>query len=151
MQGPGPIIKCNRKPKKEYKYFFRETFCGSENLTRACIERLGKKKVEEGLDILKGEHHDMLDKRVYDREKVRIKDRECYLEHFSPNCRTCSKASRNPRRWKDEPYGRVQDEDLMNDSKLMVRARKLAQMRHCLGEAFSIEHIYPTPMIEMDC
>ena len=84
LQGPRPIIKCNRKPKKEYKYFFRETSCGSENSTRACIERLGKKRVEEGLDILKGEHHDMLDKRVYDREKVRIKDRECFLEHFSP-------------------------------------------------------------------
>ena len=39
----------------------------------------------------------------------------------------------------------------MNDSKFMVRACKLAQMRHCLGEAFNIEHIYPTPMIEMDC
>ena len=39
----------------------------------------------------------------------------------------------------------------MNDSKLMVRACKLAQMRHCLGEAFSFEHIYPTPMIEMEC
>ena len=47
LQGPGPIIKCNRKPKKDYKYFFRETFSGSENLTRACIYRFGAKRVED--------------------------------------------------------------------------------------------------------
>ena len=39
----------------------------------------------------------------------------------------------------------------MQDSTLMVRTCALAEMRHNVGDAFSIEHIYPTPMIEMDC
>ena len=69
LQGPGPIIKCSRKPKKDYKYFVRETFSGSENLTRACIDRFGAKRIEDSLDIKKGPYYDLLDKKVYEREK----------------------------------------------------------------------------------
>jgi len=54
LQGPGPIMKCKPKPKKGYKHFFRKRFSGSENLTRACIDRFGAKRVEDSLDIKKG-------------------------------------------------------------------------------------------------
>ena len=72
------------------------------------------------------------------------------MDHWSPPCTTNTSASRKPRRWKDEPYGRTQDADLMQDSVVQVRVAKLAMAKHLVGDFFTIEHIFPTQMIEMD-
>ena len=85
--------------------------------------------VGEGVDYLKGPQCDLRIKQGYEREKKRIKERTTYLDHWGPPCTTNTHASRNPRRWKDEPYGRVQDADLMQDSVVQVRVGKLAMMK----------------------
>jgi hypothetical protein len=136
-------------PKQSYDYVFREGMAGSENLTSAKKKRFGK-QVEEASEILKGPQHDMREKWVYEREKKRVKSRCTMIDHWSPNCQTASKADRNPKRWKNAPYGVTQDKNLMDDSVIMVRCAKLAMMKHMIGDLFGIEHIYPTPMLELD-
>ncbi len=37
------------------------------------------------------------------------------------------------------------------ETKLAVRVCALAQIKHALGDAFSIEHAWPTPMMRMMC
>jgi len=66
LKGAGPIITCNRKRKDEYEYYFREGCSGSEVLTRTMQRVFGQAKVEEGLDIRKGLHYDLRNKRVYE-------------------------------------------------------------------------------------
>ena len=46
LQGPGPLISCNRKPLSHYKYWLRETFGGTERLTSVGRRRLprGRRK-----------------------------------------------------------------------------------------------------------
>jgi len=149
LTGPGPIVGCNRQPASSYDYLFREGMAGSENLTAAMRKIFGK-RVEEASDIIKGPQHDIRQKWVYEREKKRAKARTTLIDHWSPNCRTASRANRKPYRWKDEPYGHVQDDKLMDDSVIMVRVAKLAIIKHSVGDFFGIEHIYPTPMLEMD-
>jgi hypothetical protein len=124
---------------------------GSEHLTEAFVKKFGRKLVEEASDIIKGPDHDMRSKWVYEREKKRAKSRECLIDHWSPNCRTASHSNRKPLRWKDEPYGHVQEQKLLDDSVIMVRVAKLAMIKHMVGDFFGIEHIFPTPMLEMDC
>ena len=150
LTSAGPIVTCNRLPRSEYTYLFREGMAGSEHLTQAMQRKFGKNAIEEASDIIKGPDHDLRTKWVYEREKKRVKSRQCLIDHWSPNCRTASRANRQPLRWKDEPYGHVQIPKLMDDSVLMVRVAKLALMKHMVGDFFGIEHIYPTPMLEMD-
>jgi len=149
LRDAGPIT-CNRKPAKEYTFLFREGMAGSEHLTKAMVKRFGAGLIETTSDILKGPQHDMREKWVYEREKKRAKSRECLIDHWSPNCRTASHANRKPLRWKDEPYGHEQNPKLLDDSLIMVRVGKLAMIKHMVGDFFGIEHIYPTPMLEMD-
>ena len=120
-------MTCNRMPASTYEFVFRENFAGSENLTTAMRKKFGK-QVNEATDIIKGVQYDLREKWVYDREKKRMKSRCALIDHWSPNCRTASRANRKPYRWKDEPYGHVQDEKLMDDSVLMVRTAKLAMI-----------------------
>ena len=150
LKSAGPVITCNRAPASTYEFVFRENFAGSEHLTTAMRKSFGK-QVDEATDIIKGAQYDLREKWVYEREKKRMKSRCTLIDHWSPNCRTASRANRKPYRWKDEPYGHVQDEKLMDDSVLMVRTAKLAMIKHMVGDFFGIEHIYPTPMLEMDC
>ena len=93
-------------------------------------------KVEEATDIIKGPQHDMREKWVYEREKKRIKSRCTMIDHWSPNCRTASRANRQPMRWKDEPYGHTQEDKLLEDSVIMVRTARLAMMKHMVGDCF---------------
>ena len=109
-----------RLPLSKYEFVFREAFAGSEHLTKAMKQRFGA-KVEEATDIIKGPQHDMREKWVYEREKKRIKSRCTMIDHWSPNCRTASRANRQPMRWKDEPYGHTQEDKLLEDSVIMVR------------------------------
>ena len=123
---------------------------GTEHLTKAMTSKFGSKLIAPATDILKGMQFDMRSKIVYEREKKRMKSRECLIDHWSPNCRTASRANRYPLRWKDEPYGHEQVPKLMDDSVIMVRVAKLAMIKHMIGDFFGIEHIYPTPMLEME-
>jgi hypothetical protein len=112
----------------------------------------GKSKVEEGLDIRKGLHYDLRNKKVYEAEKKRAKSRCTFLDHWSPPCTTNTRANRSRiRRWKDESYGRCQDADLMQDTVVQVRVENLCEMKHLVGDYFIVEHIWPTTMVQMDC
>jgi len=75
LKGAGPIITCNRKRRDEYEFYFREGCSGSEVLTRTMQRVFGNDKVEEGLDIRKGLHYDLRNKKVYEVEKKRVKSR----------------------------------------------------------------------------
>ena len=150
LKGAEPTVSCNRVRQSEYEFVFREAFAGSEHLTKAMKTKFGR-RVEEATDIIKGPQHDMREKWVYEREKKRVKSRCTMIDHWSPNCRTASRANRQPLRWKDEPYGHTQEDKLLEDSVIMVRTARLAAMKHMVGYFFGIEHIWPTPMIEMDC
>ena len=37
------------------------------------------------------------------------------------------------------------------DTKLAVRTCALGRIKHGLGDAFSIEHVWPTPMLQFSC
>ena len=152
LKGAGPIITCNRKRRDEYEFYFREGCSGSEVLTRTMRHVFGSDKVEEGLVIRKGLHYDLRNKKVYETEKKRVKSRSTFFDHWSPPCTTNTKANRGRiRRWKDEPYGRCQDADLMQDSVVQVRVENLCEMKHLVGDFFAVEHIWPTTMVQMDC
>ena len=76
---------------------------GSEHLTQAMCKTFGPNLIAPATDILKGMQFDLRSKFVYEREKKRVKSRECLIDHWSPNCRTASRANRTPLRWKDVP------------------------------------------------
>ena len=71
--------------------------------------------------------------------------------------RRAARRSRTPRRstssevW-TPPYGDPDKgplrEAVLTDSKLAVRTAALGKIHHCVGDGFSIEHIWPTPMLE---
>ncbi len=67
MKSPGPVITCNRKPTKEYQYWFREYFSGSEVLTQEMKKILPAGKVAAPADIKRGPQDDLRDKKVYER------------------------------------------------------------------------------------
>ena len=153
LQGPGPLISCNRKPLSHYKYWLRETFGGTERLTSVGRRRLPKGKTEEAFDLLKGSHHDLTNKTVWQREKQRAKSRECYFNEYSPPCRTFTKALRGAMfRSKALPYGPGEPHAKVDmDSELAVKTCALAKMNHLLGDAFAVEHPAESPLWEMDC
>ena len=147
LQGPGPLISCNRKPLSHYKYWLRETFGGTERLTSVGRRRLPKGKTEEAFDLLKGPHNDLTNKTVWQREKQRAKSRECYFNEYSPPCRTFTKALRGAMfRSKALPYGPGEPHAKVDmDSELAVKTCALAKMNHLLGDAFAVEHPAESP------
>jgi hypothetical protein len=52
----------------------------------------------------------------------------------------------------DAPYGdpaqELIREAVITDSKLAVRVAALCKIHHAVGDAFSIEHVFPTPMLQ---
>ena len=75
----------------------RETFGGQESLSKTGRKKLPPNKVEQAFDILKGPRNDLMNKTVWNREKVRAKNRECFYNHYSPPCRTMTGALRGTR------------------------------------------------------
>ena len=135
-----------------YEFLFGETFAGSARLTDAMRSKLPKGKVREPRDILYGKQWDLLEQAVYDRAKKEAKQRLCYYNHYSPKCATFSPAQRHyMERSKALPYGAGERYQVEQDNKLAVRTCALCRMHHAVGDSFSIEHIYPSLMLEFGC
>ena len=77
-----------------------------------------------------------------------------FWEHFSPTCTTFSLAAgRYLQRRMDAPYG-SRDQikpEVARDSKIAVRTCALAAIKHAVGDLFTIEHPYPTIMLQFQC
>ena len=53
-------------------------------------EALGAPRVAPPEDISFSKAHDLLEDRVYEQKKKEAKDRDCFLNHYAPNCQTFS-------------------------------------------------------------
>ena len=73
LKGPGPIIKCNRRPQgwSSYLKWFRENFAGSAALTAAMRRTLPKDKVADPRDKRYSPQHDLLDKKCLNVKRKR--------------------------------------------------------------------------------
>ena len=115
------------------------------------------RKVAPPRDILYDKKYmDLRIKENVGRAKKEMKDRKVFYEHFSPPCTTSSPANTRHRvRTKLEPAGtqarppEPYDQKVDDDTWSMLVAVKLARIKHEVGDAFSVEHIYPTPMLEL--
>ena len=170
LKGPGPIIACNRmrKPWEEYEYLFREWMAGSGVLTEAMRKALGASAVRKGKKWSEGAKKvgrpvDILyDPRLMDlrikanaaRAKQMMKKRSVFCEHFAPSCTTSCLINTHKRRTRKKPYG-SSDKEIPYDKKvdeetwMMILVCKLVRIKHEVGDAFTAEHIYPSPMLEM--
>ena len=77
----------------------------------------------------------------------------CFANHYAPRCATFTYAqAQYQQRSMDAPYGDPDKgplrDSVITDSKLAVRVAALCKIHHQVGDAFSIEHVYPTPMLE---
>ena len=155
LQGPGPLVGCNRlwHHLDRYPHLFGENFAGSARLTQAMQKALGEARVRAPSDLKFGPLHDLLDKAVYERAKQEVKKRAVLYEHYSPPCRSFSAAQRQyQERRMDAPYGQGDSRPTTEaDTKLAVRVCALARIKHVLGDFFSIEHPWPTPMLMFAC
>ena len=75
------------------------------------------------------------------------------MEHYAPKCSTFSYVqAQHQQRSMDAPYGDPERHQLrdtvVDDSKMAVRAGTLAKIKHQVGDAFGVEHIWPTPMLQ---
>ena len=107
-------------------------------------------------DILYHPSHDMLDDKVYERKKREAKDRVCFANHYAPRCATFTYAqAQYQQRSMQSPYGDPDKkgplrESVVTDSKLAARVAALCKIHHQVGDAFSIEHVWPTPMLQFE-
>merc|ERR1712242_427270 len=150
---------------------FREWFAGSARLSKAMqaamvaiAKRRGTdataawQKVARPRDILyDAKYMDLRVKENVGRAKKEMKDRLVFYEHFAPPCTTSSPANtRHRARTKLEPAGtqarapEPYDQKVDDDTWAMLVACKLARIKHEVGDAFSVEHIWPTPMVEFN-
>ena len=110
---------------------------------------LGAKRVAEPRDNKYSANHDISDKKVYEWWKKEAKARSTYYNHYSPCCKSFSAALRGLReRSKDAPYGIGAREGVMDDNDMFIRSVRLCMIHHAVGDAFSLEHIYPTLAME---
>ena len=158
LKGPANVVRNNRLWHKfdEYQFLFRENLAGSTNLTKAVRRALGPKRVAPPEDVAFGACFDLLQDKVYDRKKKEAKQRDCFLSHYSPVCRTfsCAQAQYNQRTM-ERPYGDPElkgpiRDTVIQDSKLAVRCAQLCKIHHQVGDAFSLEHVFPTPMLQFE-
>ena len=49
------------------------------------------------------------------------------------------------------PYGVGERDKVMESNVIAVRTVNLCIIKHSIGDAFSIEHIYPTLLLEFEC
>jgi hypothetical protein len=47
-----------------------------------------------------------------------------------------------------DPSKELIREAVVTDSKLAVRVAALCKIHHAVGDAFSVEHVFPTPMLQ---
>ena len=104
-------------------------------------------------DLLYSPAHDILNDRVYERKKKEAKGRVCFANHYAPRCPTFTYAqAQYQQRSMDAPYGDPAKEwireAVVTESKLAVRVAALCKIHHAVGDAFSIEHVFPTPMLQ---
>ena len=94
LKGPSDIIRCNRlwHDLSSYAYPFRENHARSARLTQVMVKTLGQSRVAPPEDVKYSKHHDMLVDQVFTRKKQEAKKREAFVNHYAPNCRTCSYA-----------------------------------------------------------
>ena len=90
---------------------------------------------------------------MYERKKKEANDRTCFANHYAPRCATFTYAqAQYQQRSMDAPYGdpakEVLRDSVVTDSKLAVRIASLCNIHHAVGDAFSIEHVFPTPMLQ---
>ena len=111
-------------------------------------------KVRPPEDITYDRNHDILNDRVYERKKKEAKDRTTFSNHYAPRCATFSQTqAQYNQRTKQAPYGDPDAKgplrpDVVTDSKLAVRIGALCKIHHEVGDAFAIEHPFPTPMMQ---
>ena len=152
--GPGSIVACNRRlmDQREYLYLFEENMAGSARLTEAMKRVLPPARVARPRDIkFDPKLDDLLDNKVYEAYKKSIKSREVLYRHYSPSCNSFSGAQRGfQERSKAFPYGLNERQQVEDGNKLANRVVALATMIHAVGDFFSIEHIFPTAMLEFD-
>jgi hypothetical protein len=94
-----------------------------------------------------------LNDKVYERKKKESKDRVCFANHYAPRCATFAYAhAQYQQRSMDAPYGdpskELIREAVVTDSKLAVRVAAPCKIHHAVGDAFSVEHVFPTPMLQ---
>ena len=149
------MIQCNRlwDQLSKYEHLFGEMFAGSARLTAAMRKALGGAAVRAPRDKKYGDQWDLLQDRVYETMKKEVKDRKVFYEHYSPVCTTFTYAqAQYQQRSMTAPYGDGTGRPAVEqDTKLAVRTCALARIKHALGDAFSIEHVWPTPMLQFTC
>jgi hypothetical protein len=112
---------------------------------------LGESKVAEPIDVKWGPHHDITDIRVYALRKQEAKKRIIYYNHYAPRCSSFSKAQRKyMERTKEAPFGVGIRDAVIHDNVMFLQTLRLCNIHHAVGDAFSIEHIYPTLALEFD-
>ena len=86
IKGPGPIIKCCRKPlnKREYPWLFQETGVHVGVLSRAMEGYLPKGTVSRPREHGDGDDNDLKDKQAFSRRKGEAKKRLVYHSHYAP-------------------------------------------------------------------
>ncbi|MCP4899613.1 MAG: hypothetical protein GY906_21820, partial [bacterium] len=149
-------MKCNRRHHAfaDYRYLFGENFAGSAVLTEAMKShtQIPPAKVREPRDVKNAGGYDILNDRDYEKHKKEVKDRVTFYEHFSPPCETMTLALRgNRERSVDAPYGHGVNEKVELHNKIAVRTCNLCRIKHSVGDAFSLEHIWPTDLMRFDC
>ena len=150
-------------PFGEYEHLFGENMAGSARLTGAMKKELQKahspawtskdSKARQPRDILTTPWYDLREKTVFQFHKKEIKARTVLYEHFAPPCQTFSSAlAQYRKRFKGRPYGEGQyDEKLDEHTKICIYTCGLARAKHEVGDFFSIEHIWPTEMVNLSC
>ena len=116
---------------------------------------LGAQRVAPPEDKLYGDWYDLMNDAVFNRKKKEAKDRKVFANHYAPTCRTFSAAqAQHQQRSMQSPYGDYDKvkgpirDSVVEDSKLAVRVIALCKIHHALGDAFSIEHCWPTAMLQ---
>ena len=113
---------------------------------------LFRSRIREPRDVKNAGGYDILCDRDYERHKKDIKDRVTFYEHFSPPCETMTLALRQWReRSVEAPYGIGENPKVEAHNKIAVRTCSLCMIKHSVGDAFSLEHIWPTDLMRFEC
>ena len=115
---------------------------------------LGHRMVGPPCDVVLGPEHDLTDKMAFQFRKKRGKSRDVWLTHYSPPCTTFTYAQRHfQQRSMTEPEGIALKRPFRSgtdeQTTLAERALRLCALHHDVGDAFSLEHPYPSPLIEL--
>ena len=145
---------------------------GSCALTDAMIEDLkavklpreawppGKDRVRRARDFAwDGPSQDFAERKVFLDHKKEIKARQVLYEHWAPPCETFTQAlAQYKMRFAGRPYGEgwtpeenPRAEKLDRHTQIAINVCGEARTKHEVGDFFSIEHIWPTEMVNLSC